>query len=95
MKVSKIRCVNRKEYINENIISWCKKKGIQFDNTIPYTFQLNGKAERLNRTLMEKARALLLDSELNKEIWGEAIYTSAYLLNRILTETLKTTLYEM
>lgn len=35
--------------------------------TISYP-QLNGKAERLNRTLLEKTRALLGESDLDKEM---------------------------
>lgn len=62
---------------------------------MPYTPQLNGKAERLNRTLMDKTRALLFDSGLKKEMWGEASNTAAFLINRSPTSTLKTTPYEM
>ncbi|KYN01654.1 Copia protein [Cyphomyrmex costatus] len=76
MKIAKIRCDNGREYANLNIKNWCKKKGIELDFTIPYSPQLNGKAERLNRTLMERARALIFDSKMKKEMWGEAIYSS-------------------
>jgi hypothetical protein len=56
-----------------------------------YTPQLNGKAEKLNRTLVEKARAMLFDSNLDSEMWGEAILNAAYLLNRSPTVTIDTT----
>ncbi|GJQ87710.1 hypothetical protein Trydic_g22081 [Trypoxylus dichotomus] len=52
------------------------------DYTVPYTPQLNGKAERLNRTLAERIRSLLIDSELEKNMWGEAAFVATYLLNR-------------
>lgn len=94
-KVSKLRCDNGREYINEDLKSWCKSKGIVIDATIPYTPQLNGKAERLNRTIMEKARALIFDSEMNKHFWGEAVYMATYLINRSPTECLKVTPAEM
>jgi len=94
-KVAKIRCDNGREYVNDNIKNWCKRKGIELNTTIPYTPQLNGKAERLNRTLVEKIRALLFDSKMNKEMWGEALYVATYLLNRSPTETLKVTPFEM
>lgn len=45
----------------------------------------------MNRTLFDKARALLFDSQLPKNMWGEAILTSAYLLNRSPTVTVDTT----
>lgn len=94
-RISKLRCDNGKEYINSKVISWCKKKGTKLNNTLPYTPQLNGKAERLNRTLMDKAKVLLFDSSLEKEMWGEDFYTSVYLVNRAPTDTLKTTPYQM
>ncbi|UYV80734.1 hypothetical protein LAZ67_19001563, partial [Cordylochernes scorpioides] len=59
------------------------------DLTIPHSPQLNGKAERLNRTLMEKPRALLIDSGVEKYMWGEAVRVSAYLLNRSPTQELE------
>ncbi|GJQ79318.1 hypothetical protein Trydic_g16185 [Trypoxylus dichotomus] len=72
IKVAKVRCDNG---------------GIVLGFTIPYTPQLNGKAERLNRTLLEKARALIFDAQISKEFWGEAAYVATYLLNRSPTET--------
>lgn len=37
----------------------------------------------MNRTLIEKGRALLLQSNLGKEMWGEAVLTATYLTNRL------------
>lgn len=89
MKVSCIRCDNGGEYTGEELKRWCFNKGIKLDYTVAYTPQLNGKAERLNRTILEKARALLFNSKINKNMWGEAVYCAAYLLNRLPTETIK------
>jgi len=94
-RVSKIRYDNGKEYLNKGIDLWSKQKGIVLDTTIPYTPQHNGRAERLNRTLMDKIRALLFDSHFNKKMWGEALYCSVYVLNRLPTDSLKCTPYEM
>lgn len=95
LKLAKLRCDNGGEYMNENLRSWCKKNGTEMDFTIPYSPQLNGKAERLNCTLLEKTRALLEESGLSKEMWGEAAYTATYLLNRSPTKLLEVTPYEM
>ncbi|UYV76882.1 K02A2.6-like, partial [Cordylochernes scorpioides] len=95
VKVSKLRCDNGGEYANTQVKEWCKMKGIILDFTIPYTPQLNGKAERLNRTLIKKTRALLLDSKLNKEMWGEATRVAAYLINRSPSNTVQTTPAQM
>lgn len=49
---------------------------------------LNGIAERLNRTLMEKVRALLHTSGLPHSLWGEALRHSTWLKNRTSTRAL-------
>lgn len=62
LRVAKLRCDNGCEYKNNELISWCKQMGMVMDL---YTPQLNGKSERLNRTLMETARALVEDAGMN------------------------------
>jgi transposase InsO family protein len=41
----------------------------------------NGKAERLNRTLMEHMRAMLLDASLLKFLWTKALRHAVWLQN--------------
>jgi hypothetical protein len=45
-------------------------------------------AERLNRTLLEKVRAMLFSSGLPKSLWGEAVNHAVYLKNRTSTKAL-------
>jgi len=45
------------------------------------TPQQNGVAERMNRTLLERARCMLSNTGLGKEFWVEAISTGCYLVN--------------
>ena len=53
---------------------YCLDAGILQENTISETPQQNGLAERCNnRTLLEMARCLLIDSGLPKMMWGAAI----------------------
>lgn len=84
---------NGREYINKQVEEFCKDNGIELNFTTPYTPQLNGKAERLNRTILEKLRALLFESNLDKNMWGEALLTATYLLNRTPTTVLEVTPY--
>lgn len=70
MKVVSIRCDNGREFVNTKITEFCKANGTNLNCTTPYTPQLNGKAERLNRTLLDKIRALLFDSKLKKKHVG-------------------------
>jgi len=55
--------------------------GVITETTTPYTPEQNGVAERLNRTLITKARSMLAAAELPKKLWGEAVYTACYLRN--------------
>jgi len=66
-KIAQFRCDNGGEYVNDEIIEFFKQQGIQWELTIPYTSQLYGVAERMNRTIKDKARCMLLDSSLNKK----------------------------
>jgi len=58
------------------------KAGIIHQETNPYTPEQNGVSERMNRTIVEKARCLLFDAELEKRFWAEAVNTAVYLRNR-------------
>lgn len=65
------------------------KSGINHQKTNPYTPEQNGLCERMNRTIIEKARCLLFDAKLSKEFWAEAVNTAFYLQNRIVKAGLK------
>ena len=56
--------------------------------TVHDTPQLNGIAECLNHTLMEKVHALLHSSGLPLNLWGEALCHSTWLKNRTSTHAL-------
>ncbi|KAI4334662.1 hypothetical protein L6164_013380 [Bauhinia variegata] len=47
----------------------------------PKTPQLNGLAEKMNRTLIERVRCLLSEAKLPGSFWGEALYTAAHVIN--------------
>ncbi|KAL2251622.1 UNVERIFIED_CONTAM: Retrovirus-related Pol polyprotein from transposon TNT 1-94 [Sesamum indicum] len=50
--------------------------------TIPGTPQQNCVAERMNRTLNERARCMRLKSGLPKMFWADTVNTAAFLINR-------------
>lgn len=79
-----LRMDNGKEYLGpfkNRPALW----GIKHQTTSDYTPEMNGLAERLNRTLLETTRALMLDGEeeVDLRLWGEAIMTANYLRNRL------------
>ncbi|CAL9021510.1 unnamed protein product, partial [Prunus brigantina] len=50
--------------------------------TTPFTPQQNGVSERKNRQLLEVARSLMLDMSVPHHLWGHAVLSAAYLINR-------------
>ncbi|KAL5759614.1 hypothetical protein ACOSQ2_018452 [Xanthoceras sorbifolium] len=52
------------------------------EKIVPMTPQQNGVAERMNRTLNERARSMRIHAGLPKLLWAEAVNTAAYLINR-------------
>lgn len=81
-KIHRLRCDNGGEYKSKEFDRFCKEKGIQVEWTVPHTPEQNGVSERLNRSLVERARSMLDDSKADKRFWGQAIQTAAFLLNR-------------
>nr|GFB49279.1 retrovirus-related Pol polyprotein from transposon TNT 1-94 [Tanacetum cinerariifolium] len=75
---------------------FCGLKGIKREFSVPRTPQQNGIAERKNRTLIEAARTLLVDSLLPIPFWAEAVNTACYVQNRVLvTKPHNKTPYEL
>ena len=58
--------------------------GHEFDHqlTAPYSPEQNGMCERLNRTLLEKMRCLMIWSELPKSFWDVALLHANWIRNR-------------
>ena len=75
------RTDNGGEYISNALADYLDGKGVIHQTTMAYTPQQNGVAERLNRTLMEKTRAMLSDANLPPEMWAEAMVTANYVRN--------------
>ena len=49
---------------------------------MPKTPELNGLAERMIQTIMDRVRSMLSHVKLSKSYWVEAMYTVVYLINR-------------
>ncbi|GJX83187.1 putative ribonuclease H-like domain-containing protein [Tanacetum coccineum] len=57
---------------------------IKREFSVARTPQQNGVNERKNRTLIEAARTILVDSKLPTTFWAKAVNTACYVLNRVL-----------
>ncbi|GBP78467.1 Retrovirus-related Pol polyprotein from transposon TNT 1-94 [Eumeta japonica] len=87
-KIKILRCDNGLEYSNKNFADFLKKNGLLHQTSNPYTPQQNGLSERMNRTLVERAKCMMFNADLSKNYWAEAVTTAAYIINRSPTHAL-------
>jgi transposase InsO family protein len=87
--IMRFRCDNGKaEYDNATFQTILRESGISYEPSAPYTQNQNGVSERMNRTVLEKARTMLLEAHLPESFWAEAVNTAVYLHNRSPTRSL-------
>ncbi|KAG9446485.1 hypothetical protein H6P81_012613 [Aristolochia fimbriata] len=82
---SRLKCLlsdNGGEFCNKEFDSYCAKRGIRRIKTVPRTPQQNGVAERMNRTILERARSMRIHAGLPLHLWGATVDTAVYLINR-------------
>jgi len=82
LKVKSLKSDNGREYDSQEFQDFCSEHEIRMIKTILGTLEQNVVAERMNRTLNERARCMQIQSGLPKAFWVEAINTTAYLINR-------------
>jgi hypothetical protein len=80
-KNSRLRSDNEREYQNKSQDHYLKSRGIQRENTVLYTPEQNGRAERDNKIIVQKARTMIHAKSLTLRLWAEARNTAVYLMN--------------
>lgn len=87
----KVKCLqsdNGTEYVNKDLDDFLKENRISRRLTSPYCPEQNGVSERKNRSLLDVARCLLIQSGLPAKFWAEAVNTANYIRNRCPTKSL-------
>ncbi|KAJ9510815.1 hypothetical protein QJQ45_027773 [Haematococcus lacustris] len=69
------------EFTGGELQAWLRAEGVIHQQTAPYSPEMNGSAERINRTLEECVRAMTQAVGTPKHLWGEALRTAADLHN--------------
>ncbi|MBW0467293.1 hypothetical protein O181_007008 [Austropuccinia psidii MF-1] len=67
------------EFVNKSFKNHCTELGINHTISPPDTPQHNTFSERVNRSILKKARCLLLQSSLPLKFWTEAVSTATFL----------------
>ena len=81
-KIKRLRTDNGLEFCSSEFDEFCKDEGIARHRTVRDTPQQNGVAERMNQTLLERARCMLSNAGLTRRFWAEAVTTACYITNR-------------
>ena len=69
--------------------------GIDDRYTMIETPKYNGITKRRNCTLLDMVRCMLIHSSLLEFLWGEALMTTAYILNQVPSKSIPKTPYEL
>ncbi|GLU08619.1 hypothetical protein SLE2022_255210 [Rubroshorea leprosula] len=80
-RIKAFQCDNGREFDNLDFANYFQSNGIHLRSSCPSTPQQNGKAERMNRTILNMVRSLLFQAKLPSEFWVEALYVAAHLIN--------------
>ncbi|KAJ9508313.1 hypothetical protein QJQ45_011821 [Haematococcus lacustris] len=80
-KVVYLRTDRGGEYIGAETQQWLRSEGITHQQTAPRTPTMNGSAERVNRTIMECVRAMMLASGVPAYFWGFGVMAAAHVHN--------------
>ena len=81
-KIKYLKIDNGLKYIDKEFIRFCELEDITRHFTIKGTPQQNGVAERMNRTLAERARCMRLNAGLPKVFWAETVNAASFIINR-------------
>lgn len=77
------------EFTSIEFNDYYRENRIKRQSITAYTPQQNGVAERKNRTMMNMVRSLLVEKNVPKSFWPEAVNWAFYVLNRCPTSSIK------
>ena len=75
-KLKCLRSDNGGEYCSNEFDNYCSYNGIHRQKIVPGTPQENGVSERMNRTIMERARCVRLHARLPLQFWADVVDTT-------------------
>ncbi|KAK5785187.1 hypothetical protein PVK06_039741 [Gossypium arboreum] len=88
-KIQLFKSNNGSEFFARSLGDFFKEKGIVQISSCVGTPQQNDIAKRKNRHLLEVTRSLLFTTNVPKYLWGKALLTATYLINRMPSKFLK------
>jgi len=86
---------NGGEYTSHDFKEFLVSSGCKHEVSAAYSQEQNGVAERLNRTIVGQAKAMLYGAQLPLILWSEEARTAVYSMNRTPTRSQTNTSYEL
>ncbi|GAA5927488.1 hypothetical protein JCM1841_000939 [Sporobolomyces salmonicolor] len=80
-KLQHLRSDNGGKYSSSAFRAYLDEHGVAFESPPPYLPASNGVAERVNRSILEGIRAMLLQAGANKSLWAEALLAFVFVKN--------------
>eukprot|EP00975_Prorocentrum_lima_P030762 6455489-Prorocentrum_lima.AAC.1 len=72
IQIVRVQSDNGGEFINEQLISGCRLRGIHLSQTPPYKPQSSGLIERMVGIVKEHMRNVLHGAYINEQYWPDA-----------------------
>ncbi|GJV45254.1 retrovirus-related pol polyprotein from transposon TNT 1-94 [Tanacetum coccineum] len=94
-KIKVLRSDRGGEYLSIEFFDHLKNCGIVSQLSPPRTPQMNGVAEKRNKTLLDMVRSMMCRATLPISFWGYALETAAHILNLVPTKKVSKTPFEM
>ena len=88
-KLNAIHADNGREFTSKEFEAHLMAEGVCHELTIPKNPEQNGVAERVNRTLVETARLMLVNTTLPHRFWAEALSIATFQRNRSPTKAVR------
>jgi hypothetical protein len=95
IKIKALRSDNGGEYTSKEFERFLDSCGCYHEHSAAYSQEQNGVAERVNRTIVGRAKAMLYGAQLPLFLWAEAVKTAVYIMNRTPTRSQSKTPYEL
>lgn len=80
-RVKRLKLDHSLEYGGAGLLEWLQEQGIYHEPIVSYSPEINDISKRSNGVMNIKAPALITDIGANKNLWPEAVKTSANLAN--------------
>ena len=94
-RIKSLRSDNGSEFKSNDFQRLLCDNCIRHETSAPYSPHQNGIAEKNWRTLFEMARCMVIENNLRKSLWTNAVMRAAVIRNRCFNNRLKQTPYYM